>query len=120
MNNIFLLAKRELGYYLNTIWGYAILAIILVIDGILFNTFAMGANTERYSTDVLQDFFFFSSGTTCSSSSEDDASGRRLPRPPPPEVPPVGPDESSDESSEPYPARASMVQSIAARRGSKK
>ena len=54
MNNIFLLAKRELGYYLNTIWGYAILAIILVIDGILFNTFAMGANTERYSTDVLQ------------------------------------------------------------------
>ena len=64
MNNIFLLAKRELGYYLNTIWGYAILAIILVIDGILFNTFAMGANTERYSTDVLQDFFFFSSGTT--------------------------------------------------------
>ena len=64
MNKIFLLAKRELGYYLNTIWGYAILAIILVIDGILFNTFAMGANTERYSTDVLQDFFFFSSGTT--------------------------------------------------------
>ena len=64
MNHILLLAKRELGYYLNTVWGYAIMAVILMIDGILFNTFSMGANTEKYSTDVLQDFFFFSSGTT--------------------------------------------------------
>ncbi|MEC7985258.1 MAG: ABC transporter permease subunit [Myxococcota bacterium] len=64
MKSVLLLAKRELGYYLNTTWGYAILAMILVIDGILFNSFAMGQNTERYSTDVLQDFFFFSSGTT--------------------------------------------------------
>ena len=62
MRTILLLAKREIGYYLNTTWGYGILAIILIIDGILFNTFSMGE--QKYSTEVLNDFFFFSSGTT--------------------------------------------------------
>ena len=62
MNTVLLLAKRELGYYLNTTWGYGILAIILMIDGILFNTFSMAE--KRLSTEVLQQFFFFSSGTT--------------------------------------------------------
>ena len=64
MNTILLLAKRELGYYFNTVWGYAVIAVILVINGVLFNTFALGSNTEQYSTDVLENFFFFSSGTT--------------------------------------------------------
>ena len=63
MKAILLLARRELGYYLNTTWGYAVMALILVLDGILFNTFAMG-ESARYSADVLEDFFYFSSGTT--------------------------------------------------------
>ncbi len=63
MSTILLLARRELASYLSTSWGYMILASILLIDGLLFNAFAMG-DTARYSADVLQDFFYFSSGTT--------------------------------------------------------
>lgn len=63
MSPILLLARREIAAYLTTAWGYAILASVLVINGLLFNAFAMG-NNPRYSSDVLEDFFYFSSGTT--------------------------------------------------------
>jgi len=63
MNRVLLLAKRELGTYLNTTWGFAIMAFVLCIDGILFNSFAL-TSAPRYSADVLKDFFYFSSGTT--------------------------------------------------------
>jgi ABC-2 type transport system permease protein len=58
-----LIARRELATYLNTAWGWTILAAVLLIDGLLFNAFAM-TDAPRYSADVLEDFFFFSSGTT--------------------------------------------------------
>jgi ABC-2 type transport system permease protein len=58
-----LIARRELATYLNTAWGWVILAAVLLINGVLFNAFAM-TDAPRYSTDVLEDFFFFSSGTT--------------------------------------------------------
>jgi ABC-2 type transport system permease protein len=58
-----LLARRELGALLNTPWGWVILAFVLLIDGLLFNVFAMGGR-EKYSADVLSEFFYFSSGTT--------------------------------------------------------
>lgn len=63
MRPVLLLARRELGAYLNTAWGYAILAAVLVIDGLLYNAFAVGSS-PRFSADVLEDFFYFSSGTT--------------------------------------------------------
>jgi ABC-2 type transport system permease protein len=63
MNTILHLTKRELSSYLNTTWGISILAVILLLDGLLFNAFAMGSS-PRYSADVLEDFFYFSSGTT--------------------------------------------------------
>lgn len=63
MRPVLLLARRELGAYLNTAWGYAILAAVLVIDGLLYNAFAV-SNAPRFSADVLEDFFYFSSGTT--------------------------------------------------------
>ena len=63
MKTVLLLAKRELEYYINTIWGYLILGIVLLIDGILFNAFAL-TSTPRLSSDVLEDFFYFASGTT--------------------------------------------------------
>jgi ABC-2 type transport system permease protein len=63
MNAVYLVARREIGAYLNTGWGYSILAFVLLIDGLLFNAFAMGSSA-RYSSDVLEDFFEFSSGTT--------------------------------------------------------
>ncbi len=63
MNAIILIAKKELSSFLNTSWGISIFAIILLLDGLLFNAFALGS-APRYSADVLEDFFYFSSGTT--------------------------------------------------------
>ena len=63
MTPTLLIARRELATYLNTTWGWVILAAVLLIDGLLFNAFAM-TEAPRYSADVLEDFFFFSSGTT--------------------------------------------------------
>jgi ABC-2 type transport system permease protein len=63
MKPMILVARRELGSYLNTVWGWSILAFVLLIDGLLFNAFAV-SNTARFSSDVLEDFFYFSSGTT--------------------------------------------------------
>lgn len=63
MRPVLLLARRELAAYLNTAWGYAIMAAVLVIDGLLYNAFAVG-DSPRFSADVLEDFFYFSSGTT--------------------------------------------------------
>ena len=63
MRAVFLLVRRELGAYLNTPWGWIILAFVLLIDGLLFNVFALGGR-EKYSAQVLSEFFYFSSGTT--------------------------------------------------------
>ncbi len=63
MRQVFLLVRRELGAYLNTTWGWSILTFVLLIDGLLFNAFAMGGK-QKYSADVLTEFFYFSSGTT--------------------------------------------------------
>ncbi len=63
MKTILLLAGRELRSFFDTAWGWAILATILVLDGLMFNAFALGTR-ERYSADVLGDFFYLSAGTT--------------------------------------------------------
>jgi ABC-2 type transport system permease protein len=61
MNKIWLIARRELGAYFTTWMGYIIIFAALLIDGMLFNTFAIG-DEAKFSSDVLKDFFFFSSG----------------------------------------------------------
>jgi ABC-2 type transport system permease protein len=63
MNNVMLIARRELGAYLRTLSGYVIIAALLFVDGLLFNAFAV-AGTAKKSSEVLSDFFFFSSGIT--------------------------------------------------------
>jgi ABC-2 type transport system permease protein len=63
MRNIGLLVRRELRSYFDTSWGWSILVLVLVLDGLLFNAFALGSR-ERLSSNVLSDFFYFSSGTT--------------------------------------------------------
>ena len=63
MKPVLLLARREIATYVNTWWGLAIMAVVLLIDGLLFNAFAM-SEKARYSADVLEDFFYFASGTT--------------------------------------------------------
>jgi len=63
MKGIWLVARRELYSYLNSMWGYVVVAVILVINGLLFNAFAM-SERPRLSFEVLRDFFYFSFGTT--------------------------------------------------------
>ena len=63
MTGISLIIKRELQTFFGTWMGYIIAAATLIIDGLLFNAFAVG-NTPRYSAEVLANFFYFSSGVT--------------------------------------------------------
>jgi ABC-2 type transport system permease protein len=63
MSGALLIARRELGAYLRTWSGYVIIAAVLLIDGLLFNAFALGGASKR-SAEVLALFFYFSSGTT--------------------------------------------------------
>lgn len=61
MNTVLLIARRELGAYLRTMSGYVIIAVLLFLDGLAFNAFAV-AGTAKKSSEVLADFFFWTSG----------------------------------------------------------
>ena len=56
MTKVLLIARRELGAYLRSPLGYVIAAIVLLVDGLLFNAFALGPD-RRLSGEVLRDFF---------------------------------------------------------------
>jgi ABC-2 type transport system permease protein len=58
-----LIARRELRAYLRSPFGYIVAAAMLLIDGLLFQGYALGSG-PRLSADVLRDFFYFASGTT--------------------------------------------------------
>jgi ABC-2 type transport system permease protein len=58
-----LIARRELRAYLRSPFGYIVGAAMLLIDGLLFQGYALGGGA-RLSADVLHDFFYFASGTT--------------------------------------------------------
>jgi ABC-2 type transport system permease protein len=55
------IASRELGAFFDTWMGYVIAAAVLIVDGVLFNSFAVSAE-PKFSTEVLADFFYFASG----------------------------------------------------------
>ncbi len=61
MNNVLLIARRELSSYFTTLIGYLVAAAMLAIGGLLFNAFALGG-PEKLSEDVLKNFFYFMSG----------------------------------------------------------
>jgi len=63
MSATLLIAQRELGTYLRSMTGYVIAAILLLVDGLLFNIFAIGGD-DKLSATVLQQFFFYTSGLT--------------------------------------------------------
>ena len=63
MRNISLITRRELQAYLRTMSGYIIIAVMLFIDGLLFNAFAV-PGTAKKSSEVLADFFTLTSGIT--------------------------------------------------------
>ena len=61
MAKIWLITSRELSSYFNTWMGYIIVFAALLINGLLFNAFAIG-DTPQYSATVLENFFYYSSG----------------------------------------------------------
>lgn len=63
MKGILLVARRDLWAYINTVWGWAILALALLLDGLFFNVFAL-TNAAKYSADVLDMFVYLTSGIT--------------------------------------------------------
>jgi ABC-2 type transport system permease protein len=62
MTNVGIIARRELASYFRTPSGYLIAAATLLVQGLLFNTRALGG--AKLSSQVLQDFLRDSSGTT--------------------------------------------------------
>jgi ABC-2 type transport system permease protein len=64
MSSILLIARRELGAYFKTWTGYIIIAAALMIEGLLFNGFALGSGIDHRSSDVLAQFFFLAGGVT--------------------------------------------------------
>jgi ABC-2 type transport system permease protein len=64
MRNALLVANRELGAYLRSPLGYVVAAASLLIDGILYYAFVLGAGQQRLSAEVLMNFFYYASGTT--------------------------------------------------------
>ena len=63
MKNTLLIVRRELWSYARTPSGYIIAASILLINGLLFNTRAVGS-TPQFSSEVLQQFLIDAGGTT--------------------------------------------------------
>lgn len=63
MRNVLLITRRELGGYLSSPMGYVIAAIVLLVDGLLYNYYALG-NTPKLSANVLQLFFAFATFMT--------------------------------------------------------
>lgn len=62
MTNAWLIVRRELAAYARTPSGWIIAACILLIDGLIFNAWAVG-DTPRYSETVLQ-IFLLNAGAT--------------------------------------------------------
>lgn len=60
--NALTIARRDLAAYFHGYSGYVIVAAILFGQGLLFNAFAMGAESARYSHEVLEDFFYINGG----------------------------------------------------------
>lgn len=63
MRVVWLVLGREFGGYFRSYMGTIILAVVLLVDGLLFNVYALGGGS-KYSAEVLRQFFYFSSGTT--------------------------------------------------------
>jgi ABC-2 type transport system permease protein len=61
MKAILLIARRDLGAYFSTLSGILILSGHLLLTGILFNAYAVGAQ-PKLSQLVLEDYFYFASG----------------------------------------------------------
>ncbi len=61
MRAISIIFRRELGAYLRSPIGWVVAALVLLVDGILFQSQVLGAGPAQMSADVLRGFFIFSS-----------------------------------------------------------
>jgi ABC-2 type transport system permease protein len=61
MNVVLLIAKRELSAYFSTLSGILILSGHLLLTGLLFNAYAVGA-APKLSQAVLEGYFYYASG----------------------------------------------------------
>ncbi len=66
MKRTWLVARRELGSYLTSPFGWVIVLLVLVLDGLLFNGLVLKG--ERPSSEVVYWFFYISSGVTMTAS----------------------------------------------------
>ena len=64
MKGMLMVARRDLAAYLNNYWGYAIIAVLLVLEGLMFNAFAL-TDRPKYSSDVIEEFFYLTFGFVC-------------------------------------------------------
>lgn len=62
MRASWLIARRELSAYFRSFTGYVVIAVVLALDALMFNSYAMEG--ARRSAEVLGRFFYISSGTT--------------------------------------------------------
>lgn len=58
MRTISIIFRRELASYVRSPLGYVVAALLLLVDGVLFQTYAL-TSTPRLSADVLQGFFMY-------------------------------------------------------------
>lgn len=56
MRGVLLVARRDFWAYINTAWGWFILAATLLLNGLFFNFWALGSSA-KYSAEVLESFF---------------------------------------------------------------
>ncbi|MBN2496607.1 MAG: ABC transporter permease subunit [Deltaproteobacteria bacterium] len=63
MSSTWLIARRELSATLRSPLGFVVAALVLALDGLLFNLWAL-TEGDKLSAEVLYQFFFVLSGTT--------------------------------------------------------
>ncbi|HKQ68114.1 MAG TPA: ABC transporter permease [Polyangiaceae bacterium] len=67
MRNALLIAQREFRSYFRSPLGSIVAAVMLLLEGLLFQVGAMGgqgAGKAKLSAEVLSDFFYYTSGVT--------------------------------------------------------
>ena len=62
MSTVLLIARRELRAAFAGLYGWAILALVLMLDGLFFNAYTLGS--QRPSSEVLSLFFYTNFGVT--------------------------------------------------------
>ena len=61
MLNVWWIMRREVGAFFKGWMGFIIIALVLAVDGLLFNAFAVGTGHQK-SSQILENFFYLASG----------------------------------------------------------